>query len=206
MNFLINESQLRVIVLEEQNSKIGDKLRSLHSFTKQIVSDVKAKYGLNLRFLLTWGAAVGGLVGPLDTFLKSGNFNLDDTQKSLILAGVAAMLVYESKDSVQKIISKIKEEGLEDIFSKTLKKGSELKSAFLNFLLSVNVTAGSVSELIAYCFMIPIVGDVLSMAQGSSNPSEAAMLITKRLLASGVITVAGQVLVNLVKKIIKKNY
>lgn len=204
MNFLINESQLRVIVLEQEHSKLDDKIKSLYSFTKHIVSEVKQKYGLNLKFLLTWGAAVGGLVVPLDNFLKNGGFNLTETQKSLVLAGVAAMLVYESTDSVKKIISIIKEEGLENVFTKTLKKGTELKSSFLNFLKSLNVTFGNVSELIAYCFMIPIVGDILSMSQGSSNPKETAIMIAKRLIASGVVTVTGQILVNIIKKIIKK--
>jgi hypothetical protein len=35
---------------------------------------------LNLKLLLTWGASVGGLVMPLDRFIKSGRFELTDEQ------------------------------------------------------------------------------------------------------------------------------
>ena len=35
--------------------------------------------------LLTWGASVGGLMMPLDNYIKSGNFNLNDREEILIL-------------------------------------------------------------------------------------------------------------------------
>jgi hypothetical protein len=84
--------------------------------------------------LLTWGTSVGGLVMPLDNFIKEGKFNLDDSQRMLVIAGIAAILYYENKTLFSKIFKKIKEEGLEEIFNIVLSKGQELKNAFFEFL------------------------------------------------------------------------
>ena len=49
MDFLINESQLRVILQEQDQSKMSDYMRELYSFTNNLVNKVKKTYGLNLK-------------------------------------------------------------------------------------------------------------------------------------------------------------
>jgi len=78
MEFLITESQLKKILTEEERSRMDGYMKQLNSFTKQIVNRVLKSYGLNLRMLLTWGTSVGGMVLPLDHYLKTGNFDLSD--------------------------------------------------------------------------------------------------------------------------------
>ena len=55
-------------------------MKTMYSFTKNLVEKVKKIYGLNLRLLLTWGASVGGFVLPLSEFIKTGRFNLTEEQ------------------------------------------------------------------------------------------------------------------------------
>ena len=80
MDFLINESQLRLILQEQDQSKMTDYMKDMYSFTSKLVEKAKKIYGLNLRLLLTWGASVGGFVLPLDNFIKPGRFNLTEEQ------------------------------------------------------------------------------------------------------------------------------
>ena len=56
MDFLINESQLRVILQEQDQSNMSDYMKELYSFTSNLVNKAKKTYGLNLKLLLTWGA------------------------------------------------------------------------------------------------------------------------------------------------------
>jgi hypothetical protein len=204
MEFLITESQLRTLLSEEERSQLGSYMKQLNAFTKQIVSRVAKSYGLNLKMLSTWGTSVGGMVLPLDQFLKTGDFNLTEEQRMLVLAGIAFSLFFESKKALSEILSIIKEEGLEYVFKSGLKKGKELKTAFIEFVESLSVGASLFVDTIAYSFLIPIISDIYSVALSSQNLEEAAILIAERLFSSGIILGSSQIIVNLVKSILER--
>ena len=204
MDFLINESQLRTILMEQDKSKLSGYMKKLHSFTNNIVNRVSKSYGLNLKMLMTWGTSVGGMVMPLDNYLRTGNFDLTDDQRYLILAGIAFIMFYENKRGLTKILEKIKEEGLEDVFKSGLEKANDLKDSFKSFLSSINVTVGSFLDTVAYSFLIPIILDIQSVASGSTDLKEASIMITERLIASGVVVVSGKVLASVIKKILER--
>jgi hypothetical protein len=204
MDFLINESQLRAILQEQDESRMNDYMKTMYSFTKNLANRVGKVYGLNLKMLLTWGTAVGGLVMPLDQFIKSGNFDLSDDQRYLVLAGVAFILFFDNKKGLVNVLEKIKSEGLEEVFRATLEKGKDLKSAFKGFLSSINVSVGSFMDTVAYAFLIPIIVDIQSIAEGSIDPKDAGLLIAQRLISSGIVVVGVQVLSQVIRKIVEK--
>ena len=204
MDFLINESQLRTILQEQDQSKMSNYMKELYSFTSNLVNRAKKTYGLNLKLLLTWGASVGGLVMPLDNFIRTGRFDLTDEQATLILIGVACTYFYDNVKSLKTILTKIKEEGLEDTFKEVLIKSRNLKDSFFKFLNSANVTLGSTLELITYSFLIPIITDLQSAIVDGGDLQTTAMKIAKRLIASGVVVVGQIALTETIKKIIKK--
>jgi hypothetical protein len=204
MDFLINESQLRLILQEQDQSKMSDYMKELYSFTSNLVNKAKKTYGLNLKLLLTWGASVGGLVMPLDYFIRTGRFELTDEQATLILIGVACTYFYDNVKTLKSILTKIKEEGLEDTFKEVLTKSRNLRDSFSKFLESANVTLGSTLDLVTYSFLIPIIGDIQSAIMEGADLQTTAMTIAKRLVASGVVLVGQIVLTDTIKKIIKK--
>jgi len=204
MEFLITESQLRTLLTEEERSMFGNYMKRLNTFTKQIVNRTFKSYGINLRMLLTWGTSVGGLVLPLDRFLRDQNFDLTEDQRMLVLAGLAFSLFFESKRPAGKLFSAIKEEGLEEIFKVGLRKGSQLKDAFLNFMGSLGTGSSSFIDTIAYSFMIPIITDIQSVLMETQDIDEAVILIAERLIASGVVLMSSQALSETVKKVLEK--
>jgi hypothetical protein len=204
MDFLINESQLRTILMEQDKSKMTGYMKKLHSFTTNLVNRVSKSYGLNLKMLMTWGTSVGGMVMPLDNYLRTGNFDLTDDQRYLVLAGIAFIMFYENKRVLTKILEKIKEEGLEDAFKLGLEKAKDLKESFKSFLSSINVTVGSFLDTVAYSFLIPIILDIQQAAIKSSDLKETSMIIAERLIASGVVVVTAKVLTSVIKKILEK--
>lgn len=203
MDFLITESQFQIILLEQDKSKLSSDMKQLHSFTNNIVNKVIKNYGLNIKMLLTWGTAVGGLVMPLDAYLRSGNFDLSDKERALVLAGVAFTIFFENRRGLSSIIKKIKEEGLLEIFTQVLSKAQLVKNSFVRFLDSCKITSGAVLDTVAYSFLIPIITDIHSIAVESSNLNDSALLIAERLLASGVIILSKEILSVALKKIMK---
>jgi hypothetical protein len=204
MEFLINESQLKLILQEQDQSKMSDYMKELYSFTSNIINKVRKTYGLNLKLLLTWGASVGGLVMPLDNFIRSGRFDITDEQVALLLVGVACTYFYDNENALKKILSKIKEEGLEDIFKEVLLKGKNLKDSFTKFIKSSKVTINSTLDIITYSFLIPIITDIQSLITSGEDIQTVSMKVAKRLVASGVVLVGQVVLTEIIKKIIKK--
>ena len=204
MDFLINESQLKVILQEQDQSKMSTYMKELYSFTSNLVNKFKKAYGLNLKLLLTWGASVGGLVMPLDNFIRTGRFNLTDEQATLILIGIACSFFYDNSKSLKSVLTKIKEEGLEDTFKEILVKSKNLKESFSKFLKSANVTLNSTMDLMSYSFLIPIVTDIQSLLVDGGDLQTIAMRVTKRLIASGVVIVSQIELTETIKKILKK--
>ena len=204
MDFLIKESQLRLILQEQDQSKMGDYMKEMYSYTSNLVDRAKSIYGLNLKLLLTWGASVGGFVLPLDNFIKTGRFDLNEAEQTLILVGIACSVFYDNSRALKLIYKKIKEQGLEDVFKEVLIKSKNLKNSFSKFLDSANVTISSSLDLVVYSFLIPIITDILNGAMNGGDINMMSKTIAKRLIASGVVIVSQSVLSDAIKKLIKK--
>jgi len=204
MDFLITEEQLKTILMEQDKSKMTTYMKQLHSFTSNIVNRAMKTYGINLKMLLTWGTSVGGLMMPLDNFIRDGNFNLTDDQRALVLSGIAFIIFFEGRAGIKTIMKKIKDEGIENEFDEVLAKTKKLKIAFEEFLWSLKFSMGTALDTVAYSFLIPIITDIYQASMSIINVNEAAALITERLLASGVVVVGKEVLSTLIRKLIKK--
>ena len=204
MEFLITESQLKLILQEQDQSKMSDYMKEMYSYTKNLVDKSKKIYGLNLKLLLTWGASIGGFVLPLDNFIKTGRFELNDVEQTLILIGIACSIFYDNSRTLKLIYKKIKEHGLEDVFKEVLVKSKNLKSSFSRFLSSANVTVSSSLDLLAYSFLIPIITDILDASVNGGDIEIMSKTIAKRLIASGVVIVSQVFLSETIKKLIKK--
>lgn len=204
MEFLITESQLKKILQEQKDSKFSDNMKTLYSFTSNLVNRVSKAYGVNLKMLLMWGTSVGGMVLPLDFYIRNGEFNLTDDQRYLVLAGVIFILFFEGRRGINKILKVIKDEGLENEFDKVLQKGTALKESFSGFLESLKLTSSVFMETVAYSFLIPIITDIMEMSRNTSSPNEIAARIAERLLASGVVLLSREALTTILRRIIKR--
>ena len=204
MDFLINESQLKIILEQQNPHNLNDDMNELYSFTKSLVEKAKTIYGINIKLLLTWGAAVGGLVMPLSDFIQTGSFDLSEDQKVLLLVGAACSFFYDNAKMLRSVYEKIEMEGLGEVFKEVLLKGKNLKEAFIKFMIASSITIGSLLELMSYAFLIPIITDLQQIANNNSDLTATGILIAKRLVASGVIVVGQVALAKTITKILKK--
>jgi hypothetical protein len=195
---------MKIITEGVTGSKFSENMKRLYSFSVRIISKVEKKYGINLKLLSTWGPAVGGLVMPLDNFIKTRNFNFTEQQTALVLAGVAATIFLDNKPMLKKIIDKIKEEGIVDGFKEVLNQGKELKKVFVRFMESLSTSINSVSEILSYSFLIPIVSDIQNMLSKNPDIMESSKLIGERLISSGVVIVGAITLIEVINKILRR--
>jgi hypothetical protein len=204
MDFIINENQLRAILREQDESKMTTYMKRLYSFTKEVANRVGKKYDINVKMLLTWGTSVGGLILPLDNFIRNGSFDVTDDQRYLILAGIASILFFNNKKTTKELIKKIDEEGLKNIFNSALTKSQELEDAFVGFLNGIKISVGTFLDTVAYAFLIPIITDIQHYISTSSDPRETGKIILERLIASGLVVMGAETLSALMVKLVRK--
>ena len=204
MDFLINESQLNFLVESVNTEKFTRNMKQLNSFTVNLINKAKRIFGLNFKFLVTWGPVIGGFVGPLDKYIRDNYLEFSEDSIILITLGIACTYFYQNKKETKKLYEQIEKEGLVSFFEEMLLKSKQLKDSFVSFMESLNLTLGTTVEMIHYSFLIPIINDLQQVAHGATSITNASKIIVERLLTSGVVLVAGQILIDVISKILKR--
>jgi hypothetical protein len=70
--------------------------------------------------------------------------------------------------------------------------------------MSLGTGTGAFLDTIAYSFLLPIIPELYSVISQTQDIDEAAVIIAKRLIASGLVLVGSQTLKDLLKNILKR--
>lgn len=203
-NFIITEEQKKLIINESIGSELGEVVTQNYEFVKDILKKTSEQIGVNLEFAITWGATIGGLVGPLNDFVMGVSPEISDVEVSLLLTGVIAVIYFDNKKLIKTILEKIKEKGLEDIFKTTLKKGEELKNVFLTFIESLNLTTHKIINIMSYTFIVPLIPQLFELGHNGTFTDSDISQISVRLASFGVLTVSSLIIRELVKKTLER--
>jgi len=203
MNILITESQERMILNESIGREFGNILRQNSDIGKLITSQIKEVTGNDKIGLLTFGASIGGLMGPVGNFLEGKYPSMNDGEISLLLTGVIVTFFYNSPKILNKVKEKISEKGLESEFQVALSKTEELKETFFDFMESLNITLFKVSNVLGFAFLIPLLPYIHQMSEGKLSIADINKIVTI-LLSYGVITIASSTLKEIMVKLIKR--
>lgn len=204
VNLLITEQQKKVILLESVSKDFGETIKKNYEFVKTILEKSADQIGFDLKFTITWGASIGGMVGPLNDFLNNIDPTLSDVEISLLLTGVIATYYLDNKENLNKIINKIKENGLYDTFKRLIVKGNELKDVFLAFMQSLNLTLHKVSNMMSYTFIIPLIPTLYQMAQSGEYNNNDIRQVALRLASFGLLTVSSIMVRELISKLLRR--
>ena len=203
MKILVSESQYNFVLSETPRRKINFDLDNIKKFAEETVGKIQEEVGVQFKMLFTWGAAVGGIMGPLNGYIERGEFNVNNFEKTLILVAVCAMLFNENKKTILKLLKIIDEKGLKNTFQQIFSKGEELKSAFVNFIRSLNAALYTMTNIMSYTFLIPLLPMLWEIAHSGIDKNDIRDIVT-RLLAFGLASVTGITLKRIVEKILER--
>lgn len=203
MNILITESQERMILNESIGREFGNILRQNSDIGKLITSQIKEITGGDKAALLTFGASIGGLMGPVGDFLEGKYPSMNDVEISLLLTGALSTFFYSSPKLINKIKDIIKEKGLETEFDVTLSKTKELNEAFFYFMESLNITLFKITNVLGFAFLIPLLPYIHQISEGKLSITDINKIVTI-LLSYGILTISSSTLKEIMVKLIKR--
>lgn len=177
MDIILNENQYKKIILEVAKKKIEGSSEENKNLIKRIVSDVKREFKLDLKFILTYSVTIGGLIGPVYEIISSSVPSLSNVEMSLISVGVIMTYYYNNLELLNKILIKIRDNGLINEFNLMLEKAENLKLAFFDFVQSLNVTIGSMSNILAFTFLLGVLSTLVNFAESDFTNLETNKLI-----------------------------
>ena len=96
VSILITENQKRLLLKESLLKDVSEVIKNNYEVASEILKSSKEQMGVNLQFLMTWGASIGGFVGPLTQFVEGNNPELTSTQVTSIMIGVIATFYLEN--------------------------------------------------------------------------------------------------------------
>ena len=181
VSILINENQQRQLIVESLSDKFKEIIMTNKELISKIVKSASKQINFDLSILLTFSTSIGGFIGPLDQFIKGEFPELTPMQVSLILSGIIFQYIKDNQEPLNKILKKIKEEGIEKPFKSISQKGEELKDTFLDFLESLNISIQKTSNLMGYTFLIPIIPIVYGAIQSGVISDDNITELVKRL-------------------------
>ena len=104
--------------------------------------------------------------------------NLTDQDITLITFGITLTFFSNNKEKLNKVLQLIKEKGIITFFDRAILKAYDLKDAFIGFLDSLNLTMSKVSNMLAYCFLIPLVPLLKDLADLNLSKEQVDLIVT----------------------------
>ena len=204
ITILINESQKQRLLLETSGNEMDNVIKKNYRLVKKILSTSSKQLNTDLKFLITWGASIGGMVGPINDFVQGKYPELNDVQLSLLLTGVIATYYFDNKTLMDKLYKKLTEEGIFTQFLTVIKKCDELRDSFLTFIDSLGITLHKVTNMMSYTFIIPLLPLVYNMSMSGSVTEKEISEIVIRLSSFGLVAVSGVIMKELISKIVRR--
>jgi hypothetical protein len=202
MKILVKENQLRFLILEETSEKITNELIKSDKLGKKIIKNMISTTGIDYSMLFTYSCAIGGFFGPLNEFITSGEFSASERDITLITAAIVSSYFLGNSSILKKIMKIIKDSNLEDFYNFIDNKASILKSVFIGFIDSLGILVGRVSNMMAFTFLIPVIGPFLQLCQMGDLSSLDE--IVKRITLSGVVNLSGITIRETIKRLVKR--
>jgi hypothetical protein len=204
MKIIITEQQKRIIITESTGEELGNLIKQNTERVKEIINEAQNQIGMNLQFLLTWGAGIGGFMGPVEDFVREKYPEIDESELVLILIGVIATYFVDNKKIVTKIYTKIYEDGLSGIFDRILKKTDTLRNTFIEFIDSLGLTFHKITNMLSYTFIIPILPMIYQMVEDGSTENVDFKQLAIRIISFTGLTLSGIIFKELLSKLVKR--
>ncbi len=227
MKILITESQMKVLLNEISLNDISEKIKNtinqsslnvkkLKDNLVELFKDTKIDIENQFKFLLTWGAGIGGFMGPVEKFINNEFPDLTEREVTLILIAVISTLFFESQkiskrnktkkteelDAQKEISNMISELKIESEYEKTLEKSKKLRDTFKNFIESVGGTTVGMLNMLTYSFILPLIIQIYDFVRSGVEIDSENFI--RRMLTFVTVTGTTKIIEKILKGIINR--
>jgi hypothetical protein len=203
MDIILTESQYVQLLIERNESKIANAFEKSANITKKVVKDVRDQYKIDFTSAGTWGAVIGGFIGPIMSYMNHTYSNLSQDDINLIMFGIILTFFSSNKEKLNKVLQIIKEKGIITFFDRAILKAYDLKDVFLNFMDSLNITISKVSNMISYCFLIPLIPILKDLVEMDISKDQIDLIVMGVTHWLG-LSIGSKYIEQIVKSIIKR--
>jgi uncharacterized membrane protein YqgA involved in biofilm formation len=170
------------IVENKVRNNLKNELQSIYSQTKDILNDLDEIWDINLKLLTSWGAALGGIMLPVKSWIEKEYPELSYEEVILVLAGAIVGVYYDNETTINNIVRKIKSKNLFEEFKQSFKISKLLSKSLTNLLNDFGIYGNENSDMIGLAFILPLLDDLKSIVnQGNIKQ------IANEIINSGVI-------------------
>jgi uncharacterized membrane protein YqgA involved in biofilm formation len=135
-----------------------------------------------LKLLTSWGAALGGIMLPVKSWIEKEYPELSYEEVILVLAGAIVGVYYDNETTINNIVRKIKSKNLFEEFKQSFKISKLLSKSLTNLLNDFGIYGNENSDMIGLAFILPLLDDLKSIVnQGNIKQ------IANEIINSGVI-------------------
>ena len=203
MDIILTESQYVQLLIERNESKIANAFEKSAEITKKVVKDVRDQYKIDFTSAGTWGAVIGGFIGPIMSYMNNTYTNLSQDDINLIMFGIILTFFSSNKEKLNRVLQIIKEKGIVTFFDRAILKAYDLKDVFLNFMDSLNITMSKVSNMISYCFLIPLIPILKDLVEMDISKDQIDLIVMGVTHWLG-LSIGSKYIEQIVKSIIKR--
>jgi uncharacterized membrane protein YqgA involved in biofilm formation len=170
------------IIENEVRNNLKNELQSIYSQTKDILNDLNEIWNINLKLFTSWGAALGGIMLPVKSWIEKEYPELSYEEVILVLAGAIVGVYYDNETTINNIVRKIKSKNLFEEFKQSFKISKLLSKSLTNLLNDFGIYGNENSDMIGLAFILPLLDDLKSIVnQGNIKQ------IANEIINSGVI-------------------
>jgi hypothetical protein len=204
MKIIITESQSKILITENILKQVNGIFKYGLENIKDIINTSSEQIGMNLKFMMTWGAGIAGFMGPINDYVKGNYPELNDVELSLILTSVIATYYTDNRKVLQKLYQKIQDDGLTSVFKNVIKKSDEFFDTFGKFIGSLSMPAHTMTNMMSYTFIIPILPMIYESIKSGMIENINLDELTTMLAGFGGLTIGSILIKKLLSEISKR--
>lgn len=203
MKVILTESQYQMLIVEGIGDKIVDSINQSKNFGKEVVETASKQMGMNFRFLLTYGAGVGALAGPIMAYLRGEYPTLSPEQLMNLTVAALSVTFFTAMNSSKEVKEKLEEEGLENELEDATNYLKNITGRFGRVLSTLGDIKFNLIDILAYSTLlsvIPFFNNLVAVA----GPEYSVDIALRGLAASVGLTLFGSTIKTVLKRLAHK--
>jgi hypothetical protein len=150
------ESEASLLTENKISGIISKAFSKVSKFGRKFESYFIKQFPRYFSLYIAYKTFIPGFAQPVEEFLKTGEFDLSDNQINLIISGIVAQLMFDSRVIFEQIFKKIDDDGLVEAFDSAFDFSKKMIVKLMKILRLVNVSIANSAKSLSICFMLPV--------------------------------------------------